>query len=495
MNAVGTRVLDWGTRALLVLSAVATVAVLFTPLDSRRQVAAYTAATLLAVVATGIGLARLPRGARRVWGSFTLASVLWFVGDAVYNWSIVTDGEAAYPGPSDFAYLLSYVATAIALVLLVRARQPDGDREAWLDAAIMSTAAVAVVGAFLIVPLLADTAESAFSVVVSTAYPVMDVVVLAVLLRLSVGGGLREPVLVLVITSQALMLGADIVFELLVLHGVTDSTPSWLQVVFAAATLVLAVAINHSEAGELVRPRSVPRSSISRARFAAVVVGALIGPCLLVLVVYSSGLTESRLLATCSLFVIALVLWRVRLLFVTVQDQSRLLAELARVDSLTGLPNRRSWDFELERVTAACAARGIPMSVAILDLDRFKAYNDEFGHVAGDALLRRCASAWRDVLDRTGVFLARYGGEEFAAVLPGVGLAEAEALLELVRDATPAGQTVSIGIAERSAPERIDTTLERADRAMYLAKAGGRDRVVTLTGDDRLAEQLPLDAR
>jgi diguanylate cyclase (GGDEF)-like protein len=158
-------------------------------------------------------------------------------------------------------------------------------------------------------------------------------------------------------------------------------------------------------------------------------------------------------------------------------EHARLQAELeaaARSDPLTGLPNRRVWAEQLPLELARAARHGQPITVALLDLDHFKRFNDEHGHQAGDRQLRAVAAAWREEL-RDNDLLCRYGGEEFALLLPRTTLEEARTAIERLRRATP-GQTCSAGMAEWDAAEDIDSLLARADRGLYHAKSSGRDR-------------------
>ena len=158
-------------------------------------------------------------------------------------------------------------------------------------------------------------------------------------------------------------------------------------------------------------------------------------------------------------------------------ERERLLAELeaaARTDPLTGLANRRVWEGELPRELTRAARYGQPVAVALLDIDRFKVFNDEHGHQAGDALLRNAAAAWSEQL-RDVDLLARYGGEEFAILLPNSGLDVARRAVDRVREATPGGQTCSAGVAEWDGIEDAESLLARADQALYVAKREGRD--------------------
>jgi diguanylate cyclase (GGDEF)-like protein len=152
------------------------------------------------------------------------------------------------------------------------------------------------------------------------------------------------------------------------------------------------------------------------------------------------------------------------------------LEELALTDPLTGLANRRGLARELDREMARARRDGRRLGFALLDLDRFKAFNDTHGHQAGDRLLMRTARTWTAQLRRPDV-LARYGGEEFVLLLPGcTDHVDAVTACERVRRSTPDGQTASAGVAVWDGIEPPHTLLERADRALYAAKDDGRDR-------------------
>jgi diguanylate cyclase (GGDEF)-like protein/PAS domain S-box-containing protein len=153
------------------------------------------------------------------------------------------------------------------------------------------------------------------------------------------------------------------------------------------------------------------------------------------------------------------------------------LDELTRTDELTGLPNRRAWDELLSHELTAARRQGTELSVAMLDLDFFKRYNDEHGHLAGDHLLRGAAHVWLQHLRASDV-LARWGGEEFALLLPGCDAAEAAEMVERLRGTLPDGVTFSAGVSCTDGTTAARTLIDAADRALYLAKANGRDRVI-----------------
>ena len=177
-------------------------------------------------------------------------------------------------------------------------------------------------------------------------------------------------------------------------------------------------------------------------------------------------------------------------------DANRQLETLARTDPLTGVANRRGFVEQLEHAWPAAAQAHQPLSLIVLDVDGFKAYNDHYGHPAGDACLQQVASILREHLARHplagGCLLARIGGEEFAVLLRGTdgdAAALAEALRQSVADGlivhshSPVADHVTISLGVASAMPRAgddpQSLVARADAALYRAKAAGRNRVVT----------------
>jgi len=147
------------------------------------------------------------------------------------------------------------------------------------------------------------------------------------------------------------------------------------------------------------------------------------------------------------------------------------LTGMAQSDPLTGLPNRRAWDAHLGQALGS----GAQLTVAMLDFDHFKEFNDTHGHPAGDRLLRETAALWRDQL-RSGDVLARLGGEEFGLLLLNCDPQRAQDVIDRLRGAVSRGRTCSAGFAVRRPGEAADAVMARADAALYEAKAAGRDR-------------------
>jgi diguanylate cyclase (GGDEF)-like protein len=176
----------------------------------------------------------------------------------------------------------------------------------------------------------------------------------------------------------------------------------------------------------------------------------------------------------------------------TLKRKSDLLAEMASLDSLTEIPNRRAFDTAVESGLRGAIRTGLPLSVIMIDVDMFKQYNDNYGHNAGDRCLHRIAQALKGFIRRSVDMVARYGGEEFAAVLPDTdhddamnvaeGLRASVEELKIPHDLSSASPhvTVSVGVAT-SIPQKEQAPLdlqEEADRQLYMAKSQGRNQVL-----------------
>ncbi|TFW30991.1 diguanylate cyclase domain-containing protein [Massilia horti] len=173
----------------------------------------------------------------------------------------------------------------------------------------------------------------------------------------------------------------------------------------------------------------------------------------------------------------------------TIKRQSDALRALTLTDGLTQVANRRAFDQRLEAEWRRCERAALPISLILVDVDHFKAYNDHYGHQAGDACLVRVGMALRRVAGRPQDLVARYGGEEFAILLPQLDAGGAEglamrlqaelALLEIEHATSPTSPwlTVSMGIAQMAPAGAAEPAalVEAADARLYLAKRAGRN--------------------
>lgn len=172
---------------------------------------------------------------------------------------------------------------------------------------------------------------------------------------------------------------------------------------------------------------------------------------------------------------------------------NRQLAALSSTDALTGLANRRRFDETWAAEWQRAARMGRSLALVLIDVDNFKAYNDHYGHLAGDECLRRVAALLAGEARRSGELVARYGGEEFVLVLPGADAQLACVFAEKIRLAVHAAAmphahssaaevvTISLGVASSTPRHGTDAEalLKEADEALYLAKSQGRNRVMT----------------
>ena len=167
------------------------------------------------------------------------------------------------------------------------------------------------------------------------------------------------------------------------------------------------------------------------------------------------------------------------------------LKELSYLDGLTSVANRRYFDEQISKEWKNKKRHNTPLSLILIDIDFFKAYNDKYGHLAGDDCLRKVAQNLKSTISRPNDFVARYGGEEFAVILPETDMKGAKKVaedlrlnIELMKVKHASGisklLTVSIGLASYGAdlhPNNIEEMIEAADKALYQAKKDGKNRV------------------
>jgi diguanylate cyclase (GGDEF)-like protein len=249
-----------------------------------------------------------------------------------------------------------------------------------------------------------------------------------------------------------------------------------MSMIFLTAYALVGVAGLHPSMRQLGEP--MDNSTGMRVRptlLVTLTLAALVGPAVLTIQALAGKVTDAFAIAASSAVLFLLVVTRLAGLVRHIDAQARQLRDLARTDALTGLPNRRDWTAHLPHATEQARRTGEPLTIVMIDLDHFKLFNDEFGHPAGDRLLKSAAAAWQQQVRAVDI-LARYGGEEFILLLPGSALAESVAMVERLRSVTPLGQTFSAGAAQWTDLETSEELIARADRALYAAKHAGRNR-------------------
>jgi diguanylate cyclase (GGDEF)-like protein/PAS domain S-box-containing protein len=179
-------------------------------------------------------------------------------------------------------------------------------------------------------------------------------------------------------------------------------------------------------------------------------------------------------------------------IFISVQDVTDFvvyehkLIQMAKVDGLTGILNRRYLDTRLQEELERSKRHGNPLSILMMDIDHFKAINDTHGHLCGDFTLRKVADLLKETV-RSSDILGRYGGEEFCCVLPETPLEQAAIFAERCREKVgahlfscsdqPTNVTISIGVTGQISDDSLESIVKRADDALYEAKRTGRNRI------------------
>jgi len=451
----------------------------------------YLAPIATATAVAGLAARRRATGSRtgHAWAVFALSSALWLAGEIVWIGYVTIGGpDVPYPSYPDALFLAQYLVVLPGFYLAFGQGHHSRRGRAGLDVALVLLGLGALGWRLLVSPQLAD--GDGLALVVTAAYPLSDIAVLVCLLTLGLSGHRRLPV------SVQLAGWAYLVYALtdcLYMYGRIQGTygdGSWLDNGYQLSAVLLAlgglIAARHHEpdAVRLAVGRDLTVVPLAVAGTAALVVMALeyawngrYGALVVGLLVVT-GLMVRQYLVTRDRTALA------RQLAVALREQER----LAVTDALTGLHNRRFFDDTMRREVARARRSGRPLSLVVLDLDHFKRINDERGHHAGDVALVQAAARLQGIT-RAGDVVARFGGEEFVWLLPDTDEAGAAILAERLRaalcaepveisDACRVPVTGSLGVA--SAVGLVDdvTLLRDADRAMYRAKATGRNRVV-----------------
>ena len=420
---------------------------------------------------------------RLAWWSMTVALVLGVAGNLVYSLAIAPMAEEPFPSVADVFYLAYYLPLYVALIALIRARVTRFHASMWLDGVIGALGAGAVAVAALLAPALELTQGSLPAVLTSLAYPVADVVLLALLVGVgAILGVRRDRTLLLLGAGIGANLFGDIAFLDLATAGVyVEGGPLDLTWLVAMALIALAAHHSHPEAVRASAHASARTATRLGWRVLAVPLACDLASLVVLAVGYGDRLPTAAAWLAVGCVVAALVRTAVTFREVRAFNEVR---EQARTDELTGLPNRRAFLDAAQQELDTATARH-PAALLLLDLDGFKEVNDSLGHHAGDGLLRQVGPRLRGAL-RTSDTLARLGGDEFAVLLPHAALDEAQERAERLRELLLQPFTVegirlhvgvSIGVATAPVPAATVAELLRcADVAMYAAKAS-RDGV------------------
>ena len=269
---------------------------------------------------------------------------------------------------------------------------------------------------FLVKPAATDGSLTILGRVASTAYPTADVLLLALLARLLIGAGVHNTAFRLLASSLVIMLIGDVGFAVLAeVDAFTNNNViniTWLlaYVLFGAAAL-------HPSMAKLSERAIEQSHRLTRKRLSLLTSVSLVAPILLLAQAWWHSGIDTAAIGIGAIVLFLLVVARMSGLIRQVEEQAARLETLAQHDPLTGAANRRAWDHSLPVEMDRARRTGTPLALALLDLDHFKTFNDQYGHQAGDQLLKSATATWQSLL-RPSDLLARIGGEEFGVVLP-----------------------------------------------------------------------------
>jgi diguanylate cyclase (GGDEF)-like protein len=404
---------------------------------------------------------------RRAWLALGLGLLLWALGQTYYSVVLYYASPAPFPSPSDALFLAFYPAIYVALILLLRARAAHLEPLAWVDGLIGALAVAAVAAALIFPPVLDALGGSPLGVGVSLAYPCADLVMLGLVTGALAASKWKAGGIWLLMAAAILLFGvADVVY--LSVGGQSTQALNLASVGWPLAFLLLA--------GAAWLPGPATRAAPSREGRQRIALPIALATAVIALLACGTFLHIGA--AAVGLGVACLLAVLVRLAITFNQNMQMIAATHhdAVTDALTGLRNRRGLTGDLDK---ALAARPIEdAALAIFDLDGFKAYNDSFGHPAGDDLLCRLGAQLAAAVAPGKAY--RLGGDEFC-VLASTQALKAEAVCAAAEAAlSETGKGFSIGASWGMVRLPSETTsateaLRLADRRMYAQKGQRAD--------------------
>ncbi|MBU2665372.1 bifunctional diguanylate cyclase/phosphodiesterase [Actinoplanes bogorensis] len=453
---------------------------------------AYDTIGALSAAAILLGV-RLHRPARpALWYLIAAGQIVSVLGDLTWEFYDNVLHLSPYPSVADAFYLGCYPLLAAGLLLLVRQRRSSvGDL---IDAAIVATGAGLVFWIFVLHPVAAEAGRSVAEHVVSIAYPVMDVLLIALLARLFTSGGGRTPSVHLLVASIALMLTGDTAFAVIPLYSSAGTHPT--DPIFLLSYVMWAAAALHPSMA--ARPATGRVSArVGPGRLALFGVCSLLAPALLLVPRIGQDPVGRLSVSIGAGALILLVIARMSGFVYEVRRRSAELAHAAMHDPHTGLASRRRFELALGEALTA----GRPQ-VVLLGLNGFKNVNDELGRPVGDQVLSLLAARLSAAAPESSV-VARMGGDEFAILLVSASADEARAtaaqLASILTAPVVAGGHelylgVAIGLAGGTGLTPVEV-MRQAEAAMYAAKQTGEPvRRWTPALDERAGEFVRLGA-
>jgi diguanylate cyclase (GGDEF)-like protein len=455
-----------------------------------------------AVAAVAIGIFINHADRPLPWWLVASGLMMVIVGDAtiaIYQY-ILRVAEYPFPSVSDVLYISAYPILAAGL-LLMRGRGIAHDRAGLIDPLIIATGVGVAYWTFLLGPVADAHGLTLAQRLVNVAYPIADVLLLAVLARfflLPKGTGRRLPAYYLVAVGLILLLVSDVVSDALALSGVYEivagiyEPAALVEAGWLLSYILLGTAALHSSMAHRSEPGSEPEMKLTFGRLVLLTGTALLAPGMLaVQVVLDGPIEEVPVIIGASVVLFVLVAARMACMISQQRALERRLEFQALHDPLTLLANRTLLADRLEQALARASRQQGRVAVVFVDLDDFKPVNDSLGHEVGDLLLRAVGERLQACL-RPADTAARLGGDEFAVLLESVGdEAEAMQITRRILDTlhapfAPGEREISIGASvgvalNEGVRDRSDDLLRKADWALYRVKRESKGSLALAT--------------
>ncbi|RLV48543.1 EAL domain-containing protein [Nocardioides mangrovicus] len=449
-------------------------------LSSYDQSAIQAVVETAAVAAAAYSQSRRHRVSDRGWLVGLAAVVLLWLGDVV----VAVDGALGL-GPLGHplldqvaaCYLVGSVAVAVSATMIAHERSRWLANDGWAEALVLGIGALAPVVQLMVLPGVAE-ARSPLTRVMVVVHAIALVAALAAVARLALNDGFRTPSLALLEIATVVGLAAGLWsvghdLGLIRTDAVVRSLHMVAMVLFAAATW------HHSlrRVCAVGGPTSADEPPAARNKILMLTAGLVLPAASVLAAIWNRDVSQLWPVGLAGVAVAVLVGVRMTMLFTRLSAQADELAEVSRVDDVTGLPNRRGWERGLELSCLRAAGDERALSVAMVEIDDLAGLRSEQGTSAADRFLRRLTDEWSVAL-REEEQLARYSDAQFALLLPGMGLADAMERVEQLQLLVPAQRATSAGVAEWAPGHDAGALMMRADAALYQAKCDGGGRPV-----------------
>jgi diguanylate cyclase (GGDEF)-like protein len=488
-------------RRYLLVGLAVTVGCTLLPLGVGRDLV-YSLIGASGAVAIVVGVRRNRPNHPLAWYLLAAGTASWVLGDSLYGWyQDVVAIAAPFPSPSDAFYIAAYPLFAAGLWVLVRSRGSGSGLTAFIDSALLAVGLGLLSWVLLIQPAWSPVVDSTLDRVIAVAYPLWDVLLLFMVMRLAMSTGTRNTAFRLVAGSVVALVAVDSLFlasELVPAIGahVILLDPGWLVsfVLWGAAAL-------HPSMRTLSEPVREGAESISAARWVALGVAMGIGPAIIAVEMIAGVPLHVPAVLISANLVVPLVLIRMIRMVRQLEEQAEQLGQLADTDYVTGLANRRRFVDRLHDLLGDPC--GQVAGLLLIDLERLTEINDTLGYRTGDAILHSVGVRLGE-LTSEGALIARMSSDTFGVLDPSIISGEEadhaavriRRALERPLELPDLTVSVEVGVGALILPEDAaepERALLRADMALSVARARSERTArygVEMEGEGTLAQQL-----